>query len=71
MTTILTGRERGELNPLCWSTVNLKAGKLFVNQSLTQPKRGAVLENPKTRNAYCYVKMAPELVAELGRWKLR
>jgi len=51
--------------------VNLKTGKLFVNRSLTELKGGAVLEKPKTRNAYRYVKMAPELVSELRYWKLR
>jgi len=30
-----------------------------------------VLEKPKTRNAYRYIKMAPELVSELRHWKLR
>ena len=71
MTAILTGLRHGELNGLRWSTVNLKSGQLFVNRSLTQLKGGAVLEKPKTRNAYRYVKMAPELVSELRHWKLR
>ncbi len=71
LTAILTGLRHGELNGLRWSTVNLKTGKLFVNRSLTELKGGAVLEKPKTRNAYRYVKMAPELVSELRRWRLQ
>src|SRR5437870_2964328 len=32
---------------------------------------GAVLEKPKTKNAYRNLKMAPELLSELRRWKLQ
>ena len=71
MTAILTGMRHGELNALRWSVVNLKKGTLFVNRSLTQLKGGPVLERPKTKNAYRTIKLAPELVSELRRWKLQ
>jgi integrase len=71
MTGILLGLRHGELNGLRWSIVNLKTGTLFVNRSLTELKGGPVLEKPKTRNAYRHLKMAPELVSELRRWKLK
>jgi len=45
--------------------VNLKAGTLYVNRSLTQLKGGAVLERPKTKNAYRHLRLAPELLSEL------
>jgi integrase len=41
------------------------------NRSLTQLKGGPVLERPKTKNAYRTLKMAPELISELRRWKLQ
>ena len=71
MTAIFTGVRHGELNGLRWSTVNFKTGKIFVNRSLTELKGGAVLEKPKTRNAYRYIKVPAELVNELRHWKLR
>lgn len=51
--------------------MNIKAGRLFVCRSLTELRGGAVLEKPKTRNAYRYLKLAPELISELRYWKLR
>ena len=71
MTAILTGMRHGELNALRWSVVNLKKGTVFVNRSLTQLKGGPILERPKTKAAYRTLKMAPELVSELRRWKLQ
>ncbi len=64
-------RHVGELNALRWATISFKTSKIFVNRSLTELKGGAVLEKPKTPNAYGYVKVPAELVAELRRWKLR
>lgn len=71
MTAMLTGLRHGELNALRWQTVDLKAGTLYVNRSLTQLKGGAVLERPKTKNAYRHLKLAPELLSELRHWKLK
>ena len=71
MTAMLTGLRHGELNALRWQNVNLKAGTIFICRSLTQLKGGAVLERPKTKNAYRHLKLAPELLRELRAWKLR
>ncbi|MGH7826048.1 MAG: site-specific integrase [Candidatus Binatia bacterium] len=70
MLAILTGMRHGELNALRWSVVSLKRGTLFVNRSLTQLKGGAILEPPKTKNAYRTLKLAPELLSEIRKWKL-
>jgi integrase len=71
MTAVFTGLRHGELNGLRWSTVDLKIGRIFVNRSLTQLKGGALLEPPKSKAAYRYIKIPAELVAELRRWKLQ
>jgi integrase len=71
MTAILTGLRHGELNGLRWSCVDLKRPRIFVNRSLTELKGGAILERPKTKAAYRYIKLPPELVSDLRKWKLQ
>jgi integrase len=71
MTAMLTGLRHGELCAIRWSVIELKRGTLSVNRSLTQIKSGPILERPKTPNAYRKLELAPELVAELRRWKLQ
>jgi len=71
MTEVFTGLRHGELNGLRWSVVDLKRGRIFVNRSLTQLKGGSILERPKTKTAYRYIKLPTELVSELRRWKVQ
>jgi integrase len=71
MTEVFTGLRHGELNGLRWSVVDLKRGRIFVNRSLTELKGGAILERPKTKAAYRYIKLPAELVSELRKWKLQ
>src|SRR5215475_1516423 len=70
MTAICTGVRHGELNGLRWECVDLKNGLISVNRSLTQLKGGSVLERPKNKAAYRHIKIPPECVGELRRWKL-
>jgi integrase len=71
MTAVFTGLRHGELNGLRWQTVDLKRGRIFVNRSLTELKGGAILERPKTKAAYRYIRLPAELVSELRKWKLQ
>lgn len=51
MTAIFTGLRPGELTALRWEMIDLKAGTLWVNRSLTQLAKklgGFILEAPKT-----------------------
>jgi integrase len=71
MLAVFTGVRHGELNGLRWATVDLKKGVIFINRSLTELKGGAILERPKTKAAYRYIKLPAELVSELRKWKLQ
>jgi integrase len=71
MLAVFTGVRHGELNGLRWATVDLKKGRIFINRSLTELKDGAILERPKTKAAYRYIKLPAELVSELRKWKLQ
>jgi integrase len=71
MLAVFTGVRHGELNGLRWATVDLKKGRIFINRSLTELKGGAILERPKTKAAYRYIKLPAELVSELRKWKLQ
>ena len=71
MTAIFSGVRHGELNGLRWECVDLKRGRIFINRSLTELKRGVVLERPKTKAAHRYIELPPEVVSELRRWKLQ
>jgi integrase len=71
MVAVFTGVRHGELNGLRWPTVDLKKGRIFINRSLTELKGGAILERPKTKAAYRYIKLPAELVSELRKWKLQ
>jgi integrase len=71
MTAVFTGLRHGELNGLRWPVVDLKRGRIFVNRSLTELKGGAILERPKTKAAYRYIKLPAELVSDLRKWKLQ
>jgi integrase len=51
--------------------VDLKRCKIFINRSLTESKGGPLLERPKTKAAYRYIDLAPELIHELKVWKLQ
>ena len=71
MTAALCGLRHGELCGLRWSVVDLKKGSIYINRSLTELKSGPELEEPKTRNAYRHLDLAPELVSEFKKWKLQ
>jgi integrase len=71
MTGIFCGLRHGEINGLRWPVVEFKKARLFVSRSLTQLKGGSVLEQPKTTNAYRYIKLPPELVHELREWRMK
>lgn len=73
MTAIFTGLRHGELSALRWPMIDLKRGVLTVNRSLTQLSKkrgGAILERPKTANAYRRLQLDTPLLAELRRWKI-
>jgi integrase len=70
-TAVFTGLRHGELNGLRWPVVDLKRGRIFINRSLTELKGGAILERPKTKAAYRYIRLPAELVSELRKWKLQ
>ncbi len=78
-TALHTGARRGELLALTWAHVDLEAGKMRIERSLSwvrgeergYGKNKPVFGPPKTDSSYRTLDLAPDLVRELKAWRLR
>lgn len=68
MVAVLTGLRSSELRGLRWDDVDLKAGTISVGQ---RADAWGVIGPPKSSAGYRTIPIAPALIAELKRWKLR
>lgn len=68
LVAILTGLRSSELRGLRWSDIDLKAGTISVAQ---RADAWGIIGPPKSDAGYRTIPIAPALVAELKRWKLR
>jgi len=68
MTFLFVGLRASELRGLPWRNVDLKHGKLTVEQ---RADRKNVIGPPKSASGFRTIPMVPGLVAELRKWKLR
>jgi integrase len=78
LTAILTGARVGELTALTWGDVDLEASTIDIRRSLSWARqRGEKGEakprfyEPKTKHSRRTVRIGPELVSALKRWKLQ
>lgn len=77
LAAVLTGARVGELTALRWSDVDLDGAELRIRRGITWARRRgsegrgeARFYPPKTRSSRRSIDLAPELVAQLRRWKL-
>ena len=66
-----TGMRRGEVLGLRWSDVDLDAGSLSVEQTLTAPNRQLILGPPKTAKSRRRIALDPRSIDALRRHKRR
>ena len=72
---VFTGCRRGELCGLRWSDIDLPAGVLAVNRTLTAiPGQGLLFSTPKTKKSRRVIKLdenAVQLLKDYQQWQLR
>lgn len=72
---LFTGCRRGELCGLRWSDIDLPAGVLAVNRTLTSiPGQGLLFSTPKTKKSRRVIKLdenAVQLLKDYQQWQLR
>ena len=66
-----TGMRRGEVLGLRWSDVDVDAGNLSVEQTLTAPNRQLILGPPKTAKSRRRIALDPRSIDALRRHKRR
>lgn len=66
---VTTGMRRGELLGLRWQDVDLKAGKLTVQQAVEETRAGVTFKQPKTQRSRRPIDLPPLLVEALIRHK--
>jgi integrase len=77
LTAVLTAGRVGELTALTWNDIDLSAGRLTIERTVSWAKRRDVSERtkpdynrPKTAAGWRRIPLRPELVAVLRRWKI-
>jgi integrase len=66
-----TGCRRGEVLALRWKDVDLDKGRVRIERSVEQTKKGLRFKSPKTKNSRRNVSIAPSLLAELRMHRTR